>query len=101
MALVECCLSGPQKPTGVKIEHHEMMRVDALLFGESQSRIIVSVEEKELKHLQEIAAKEGVPVQVIGVVGGSRFIIQPMIGLAVEELRTIWATALENSLNLA
>ncbi len=99
VALVECCVSGPQMATGVKIELHEMMRMDALLFGESQSRIVVSVEEKHLKFLQELAAKEGVPVNVIGVVGGSRFIIHPMIGLAVEEVKTIWATALENRLN--
>ena len=98
VALAECCMVGPESALGVKIELHEMMRVDALLFGESQSRIIVSVEEKSLNPLKEIAEKEGAPMQVIGVVGGSRFEIQPMVQLPVEELKAIWAGALEKQL---
>jgi len=98
VALVECCVVAPQSALGVKIELHEMMRVDALLFGESQSRIIVSVEEKSLNSLKEIAEKEGAPMQVIGIVGGSRFEIRPMVQLPVEDLKTIWAGALEKQL---
>ncbi len=98
VALAECCVVGPGSALGVKIELHEMMRVDALLFGESQSRIIVSVEEKSLNSLKEIAEKEGAPMQVIGVVGGSRFGIQPMVQLPVEELKAIWAGGLERQL---
>jgi hypothetical protein len=35
-----------------------------------------------------------VPLQVIGSVGGSRFTIQPLLGLPVEELRAAWAGGL-------
>ncbi len=98
VALAECCIIGPGIGLGVKIELHEMMRVDALLFGESQSRVIVSVEEKSLNSLKEIAEKEGAPMQVIGVVGGSRFEIQPMVHLPMEELKAIWAGSLEKLL---
>ena len=98
VALVEGCVSRPEGPMGVKIKLNEMMRMDALLFGESQSRIIVSVEEKNLKLLKDIADKEGAPTQVIGEVGGNRFAIQPMIGLAVDELKAIWSGTLEKHL---
>lgn len=98
VALVEGCVSRPEGPMGVKIKLQEMMRMDALLFGESQSRIIVSIEEKNLNLLKEIAAKEGAPTQVIGEVGGNRFAIQPMIGLAVDELKAIWSSTLEKHL---
>ena len=98
VALTECCVAGPGRPLGVRIELHEMMRADALLFGESQSRIIVSVKGKNLNRLKEIAEKEGAPMQVIGEVGGARFVVQPMIRLPVEELKAIWGSALERRL---
>ncbi len=98
VALAECCVAGPGRPLGVRIELREMMRTDALLFGESQSRIIVSIEGKKLNRLREIAEKEGAPMHVIGEVGGTRFVVQPMIRLPVEELKTIWCNALEKRL---
>ena len=98
VALAECCIGGPDKPLGVRIDAHEVIRADALLFSESQSRIIVSVEEKNLSQLQEVAAARRVPAQVIGAAGGTRFIIQPLLQLPVEELRSVWANGLTNRL---
>jgi phosphoribosylformylglycinamidine synthase len=94
VALAECSISGPEKPLGVRIERHEMIRGDALLFSESQSRIVVSLAEKNLGELKEVAARRGVPLQVIGSVGGNRFTIQQLVGLPVEELRAAWAGGL-------
>jgi phosphoribosylformylglycinamidine synthase subunit PurL len=98
IALAECCLSGPEKPLGVRIEMREMIRGDALLFSESQSRIVVSVAEENLTRLREVASEHQVPMQVIGTVGGGSLVIQPLLRLAVEELRTIWSTGLTNRL---
>jgi phosphoribosylformylglycinamidine synthase len=72
----------------------EMIRGDALLFSESQSRIVVSVREESLGQLREIAAEHQVPMQVIGVVGGASFVIQPLLRLPVEELRALWSGGL-------
>ena len=91
VSLAECCIGGPDRPLGVRIETHEMIRGDALLFSESPSRIVVSLEEKNLAQLQELAAELRVPMHVIGTVGGARFVIQPLLQLPVEELRSIWA----------
>jgi phosphoribosylformylglycinamidine synthase subunit PurL len=96
VALAECCMGGPDKPLGVRIEMREMIRADALLFSESQSRIVVSLQEKDLSHLQEIASGHGVALQVIGAVGGSRLSIQPILQLPVDELRSIWSSALSD-----
>ena len=98
VALAECCMGGPDKPLGVRIEMREMIRGDALLFSESQSRIIVSLQEKDLGQLQEIASGHGVPLQVIGAVGGSRLSIQPILQLPIDELRSIWSSALSDRL---
>jgi phosphoribosylformylglycinamidine synthase len=98
VALAECCIGGPDKALGVRTEIREMIRGDALLFSESQSRILVSMQEKDLSQLQEIASGHGVPLQVIGTVGGSRFSIQPILQLPVDELQSIWSSALSDRL---
>ncbi len=98
VALAECCVGGPEKSLGARIELREMMRGDALLFGESQSRIVVSLKENDLNRLKDIVTKEGVPMQVIGEVSGSRLVIQPFVQLPVEEIRSIWAGGLERRL---
>jgi phosphoribosylformylglycinamidine synthase len=98
IALAECCIGGPEKPLGVRIESHEMIRGDALLFSESQSRVVVSLKEENLDRLRQIAARHNVPIQVIGGVGGSRFMLQPLLQLPVDEIKSIWATGLTSRL---
>jgi phosphoribosylformylglycinamidine synthase len=94
IALAECCVGGPEKPIGVRIESHEMIRGDALLFSESQSRVVLSLHERSLEKLSQIASRHNVPMQVIGSVGGNRFVFQPLLQLPVEEIKSIWANAL-------
>ena len=98
VALAECCIGGPEKPLGVRIEMREMIRGDALLFSESQSRIVVSVAEENLAQLREVAGEHHVPIRVIGTVGGARFAIQPLLQLPVEELRATWGAGLTSRL---
>jgi len=94
VALAECCIGGPDKALGVRVDTHEMIRADALLFSESQSRIVVSVKESDLDGLQELSEQHHVPFMAIGVVGGSRLAFQPLLQLQVEELRAIWCNGL-------
>ncbi len=94
VALAECSIGGPEKPLGVRIETREMIRGDALLFSESQSRIVVSLREQNLERLKAIAERHRVPMQTIGAVGGARFTIQPLVQMAVEELKAIWSNGL-------
>jgi phosphoribosylformylglycinamidine synthase len=75
-----------------------MMRADALLFGESQSRIIVSVKEKDVGRLKEMADHEGAPMQVLGEVGGSRLVIQHLLQLPIDEIQEIWSGSLASGL---
>ena len=98
VALAECCIGNPEKPVGVRIETREMIRGDAALFSESQSRIVVSLKEEKMDRLKEIAARHNVPMHVIGSVGGTRFTIQPIMQVAVEELKMIWSTGLASRL---
>ena len=78
------------------------IRRDAHLFGETQSRIVVTVEEARLKELEERCANEGVPMAVIGRVGGDHLTIRiegqdrPLIDRPVEAVRTAWDGAIES-----
>ncbi|MFQ5881604.1 MAG: phosphoribosylformylglycinamidine synthase subunit PurL [Candidatus Methylomirabilales bacterium] len=74
VALAEGCISDRDRQIGVEVSLTETLRPDALFFGESQSRIIVSLREADLVRLQEMASRHGVLVTPLGRTGGSRFI---------------------------
>ncbi len=94
VALAECCISGPGKPLGAEIDLEASIRPDAWLFGESQSRILVSLRSKQLTRLRELAADNEVPLSVLGTVRGSRLRAGRLIDADVQELRDLWSNAL-------
>ena len=55
---------------GVSITEAPADRWDAAMFGESQSRIVISIAADDLEDLQELAEAGEVPMKVIGSVGG-------------------------------
>ncbi|MFQ5839873.1 MAG: phosphoribosylformylglycinamidine synthase subunit PurL [Candidatus Methylomirabilales bacterium] len=71
VALAECCISDPERMWGAEVRLGGTGRPDALLFGEAQSRIVLSVAEEDLPALLDLAAASGVPARTIGRVGGS------------------------------
>jgi len=98
VALAECCISGPGGGFGAFIELEGAIRPDALLFGESQSRIVVSLRRRHLARLRELAAANETPLTVLGEVRGRRLLIAPLIDLDLEELRRAWSQALPRRL---
>jgi phosphoribosylformylglycinamidine (FGAM) synthase-like enzyme len=73
--------------------------VIATLFGESASRVVVTVSAEERATLMQMAAAAGVPARAIGTTGGSRLRIrvdgESAVDCTVSEAEQIWATALE------
>jgi phosphoribosylformylglycinamidine synthase subunit PurL len=98
VALAECCMAGPGAGLGAVIELEGAIRPDALLFGESQSRIIVSLRRRHLQRLRELATAADVPLTVLGEVRGRRLVISPLVDLDLEELRGAWSQALPRRL---
>jgi phosphoribosylformylglycinamidine synthase II len=99
IALAECCISGESAPPlGARIELEGGLRPDALLFGESHGRIVVSVRRRHLTRLREIARREDVVMTTIGEVRGQRFEIGDLVDLPVAAMRERWRTALERTL---
>jgi phosphoribosylformylglycinamidine synthase len=98
VALTECCISGKES-IGAEIDiEGEGIRTDALLFGESASRILVSVKENNLEDLRRMAEAKDVPISVIGKVWGDRLKIQltvhgsrfTAIDLKIRDLEDQW-----------
>ena len=73
-------------------------RWDALLFGEVQSRIVVSVKPDQVVEVLKVAGEADVPVKDLGVVGGDRFVIDRWLDLPLDEVEMAWATGLDNAL---
>ncbi|MCH8328422.1 MAG: phosphoribosylformylglycinamidine synthase subunit PurL, partial [Candidatus Marinimicrobia bacterium] len=65
VCLTESLLAGPSG-LGVEIHLSRRLRNDEILFGESQSTIIVTILEDHLLALQRLAMQEQVPVVTIG-----------------------------------
>jgi phosphoribosylformylglycinamidine synthase len=74
-------------------------RVQATLFGESASRVVVSARPEQADRLRALAASHGVPVQALGTTGGDRLTFKVdgtvVIDVATKEAETVWATAIE------
>ena len=87
VTLAECCMKGKK---GVQLEMSEEFRKDALLFGETQSRIIISLPVQNLDSLKEIAHKYEVPLQTLGKVSGDSLKIKGLIELKIEVLTEAW-----------
>jgi len=95
VALAEACIAGGLGFQGdFSIKGHR----DAALFGEAQSRIILSVAPERLEELQHMADELGVPWAMLGTVGGSRFAIKGVMDLPLEEVDHAWRHGLEGAL---
>jgi phosphoribosylformylglycinamidine synthase len=77
----------------------ESWRVDAALFGESASRVVVSVQPEQVSTVLARAAAAGVPARVIGRTGGHRLRMavgsETVIDLSRAEAEQVWRTAIE------
>jgi phosphoribosylformylglycinamidine synthase len=95
VALAECCIKGK---VGFRGGWEIQGRMDAALFGEAQSRIVISINPDKVEQLQDVAEQEEVPLLRLGVVGGKRFVIRGMIDLPLEQVDTAWRKGLEEAL---
>ncbi|MGI5836384.1 MAG: phosphoribosylformylglycinamidine synthase subunit PurL [Chloroflexota bacterium] len=99
VALAECCIAGGiglecSNETITQLLQRDGCRLDALLFGESQSRIVISVAPDRFAELERIAEQVGVPLVALGVVGGERLRLGSNVDLPISEMREVWSEAL-------
>ncbi len=107
VALAESCMSGPGRPMGAVVKLAPgRLRKDAVLFGESQSRVVLSTKPAHRQAILDRAERLGVPAAVIGVVGGDRLVVSlgneqvaaTVIDIPATALYDRWAFAIERTL---
>ena len=115
VALAESALGTitPSRPRGlgaaVSLQSPANLRLDGLLFGESQSRIIITIQEDKLETASKVLASYPMPWAVIGRVGGERLTIaapsaasspaagqagRPVIDVELNVLHHAWCSGL-------
>jgi phosphoribosylformylglycinamidine synthase len=103
VTLAECCFDTPfgveVNLTGV-VDASNSYRDTATLFGESASRVVVSIAPGHLGALLRMAAAAGVPATEIGRVSGNRIQIavdgRATVNESVADAERTWATAIES-----
>jgi phosphoribosylformylglycinamidine synthase subunit PurL len=101
VTLAESCMSGPDRGLGATVSLPGAMRADALLFGESASRIVISARPDAVEGLRAIARRHAVPCADLGVVGGDHLRITGdgvSLSLSVEAVHRAWSTGLSRLL---
>ena len=83
---------------GVKIDVGINTSNKALLFGESQSRIVVSLDKKSVNEFKEIAKANNVSIKKLGITQKNRYEFNNLINLEIKELKMRWETAIEKKL---
>ncbi|MCX7906172.1 MAG: phosphoribosylformylglycinamidine synthase subunit PurL [Bacteroidetes bacterium] len=91
VALAESCLFGG---LGARIWVRDPIRPDALLFGESQSRVIVSAPPQTKAAIEAEARRFGLAASLLGRVGGDRLQINDWIDLPLEQIREVYESAI-------
>ncbi len=105
VALAECCISNSGKERGAIIELEAFpeilsIRMDALLFGETQSRILISCHPRNFAGIQRVARRNKVPCARLGVVTGDRLTIrrekERVLDLSLKKLGKNWRKGLSH-----
>ncbi len=101
--LAECCFLS-KKRIGCRIKLKENLRTDALLFGETQSRILISLEKKYLDVFSRTARKRKVPFSILGETGGENISIEHLdkkiIDIPAKKVFSSWRDSLPDSFKI-
>ena len=74
-------------------------RWDSALFGEKQSRVVISFHPSNLDEILSICNRFSLPFFELGKVSSNRFKMSEFIDLNIEEISNVWKTTLLNELN--
>ncbi len=102
IALAECCLAGglgfEGSPTALeRLVDDAGGRLDAALFGEGQSRIVVSCRPEDEPEVLATARALNVPAQRIGRVAGAALRWGNRLALPLGRLKEVWAHGLDRA----
>lgn len=108
VTLAECCMTHPVSPLGARITiPPHRIRLDALLFGESPSRAVISVKPEYRACVMEAIMKSEVPLTDLGTVAESSFEVNVQsvapasavhFSLSEHHMAEVWQESLRNQI---
>src|SRR3989339_154962 len=98
-ALAECCIMNEENFIGAEVNIPIKMREDFSLFSESQSRIIVSVKEKNQKEFESILNKKKQGCILLGKTTIKNYNVNGKINLGLKELSEIYYNTIPRIMN--
>ncbi|HEY5536292.1 MAG TPA: phosphoribosylformylglycinamidine synthase subunit PurL [Ignavibacteria bacterium] len=98
IALAECCIMDRNNKIGVKVNIDFKNRKDFELFGESQSRVIISADVINKEQIEDLSSIYSVPIKKIGLTTGDSLRINSDIDIEIEELENIYFNSIEKIL---
>jgi phosphoribosylformylglycinamidine synthase len=105
VTLAECCFDSGEMGVEISIDSTEIstdqqLNDAAALFGESASRIVVSVAADDVTRVLEMAAAASVPARVIGQTGGNRLRMatggRMTIDMATDDAERAWSATIDS-----
>lgn len=100
VALAECCIIDSEKPVGAKVKIPIKTREDFSFFSESQSRVIVSVNEENKEKFEEMMAKSFTPYQYLGVTQTGGLNINDQYNFTLEHLMDLYYNSIPQKMNV-
>ncbi len=96
VTLAECCIQSKQKGKylGAEVETQPALRCDAYLFGEEQSRVLVSVAQDAVRTFTTICARRNQKFTLIGKVVRDRLVVGSVVDVEVGELEKAYEVGL-------
>ncbi len=96
VTLAECCLENDIGFTGAHLAVQG--RLDAALFGEEASRVVVSVRQSSAERFEAVMREAGVPCAPLGVTGGGRMRVGSYLDVGLAAAREAFESGLERAL---
>ena len=100
-ALAESAIGDEENQFGVDVQIPIKTRADFSFFSESQSRVIVSVKEKNKDKFEEIVSERGFPLTLLGKVTSKQFKVNDKINLKNETLADIFYNTIARKMSHA
>ena len=86
--------SAVQGRKGIALDWHGKSSPAAALFGETQSRVVVSLNPNKWETTEALLKKHSLPYTSLGIVNGDKFVIRynetSLVDCALQELETLW-----------
>jgi phosphoribosylformylglycinamidine synthase subunit PurL len=101
VALAEACLLGERGVRCPPLSKSADLRTDALYFGETQGRFIVSAPSRSMPELQNLARRHRVEIQLLGLTGGDFLEFEGEFSVPLSEMAKAYYGAFEKTQELA